>query len=117
MRGIAAVLLGFVLASGSVLAGEPVVIIKADDFRGPNKAWEDFLKVSRSAGVKVSIGIIVQPMAGNAATAEWLKAQVAQGDVEFWNHGWDHKSWTEGGKKLTEFSGSGLAHQHEALSK
>ena len=27
----------------------PVVIIKADDFRGPTPAWENFLEVSRAA--------------------------------------------------------------------
>jgi peptidoglycan/xylan/chitin deacetylase (PgdA/CDA1 family) len=120
MRHCAVVFLGLVLLSISARAAsgaEPIVIIKADDFRAPNQAWTNFLKVSRSAGVKVSIGIIVQSIEGKSATADWLKAEAARGDVEFWDHGWDHKSWTDAGKKLTEFTGSGLVHQHEHLVK
>jgi len=93
------------------------VIIKADDFRGPSAAWTNFLEASRALGVKVSIGVIVDSIVSNSAAAEWMKAQVARGDVEFWNHGWDHKQWTDNGKTISEFGGSGLAHQTEHLAK
>jgi len=88
-----------------------VVIIKADDFRGPNLAWTNFLQVSRSAGVKVSIGVIVDSIAGNASIASWMQAQEAQGDVEFWDHGWDHLQWTTNSQTVSEFQGSGVTHQ------
>ena len=94
----------------------PVVIIKADDFRGPNQAWTNFLAVSRAAGIKVSIGVIAETISGNAGAANWMQAQVARGDVEFWDHGWDHKHWTNSGAAISEFGGSGLAHQREHLA-
>jgi hypothetical protein len=125
MRQTAVSLLGLLLCSSSAMAGaEQVVIIKADDFRGPSPAWTEFLQASRKAGVKVSIGVIVEPTVGKAATADWMKAQVALGDVEFWNHGWDHKSWNDAGKKqvklvdvISESDGTGKpnAEKFEAL--
>src|ERR1700722_13803648 len=95
----------------------PVVIIKADDFRGPSPAWENFLDVSRKAGIKVSIGVIAESIAGNEDTANWMKAEEARGDVEFWDHGWDHKQWTDKGGTISEFGGSGLAHQREHFAE
>lgn len=35
--------------------------------------------------------------------------------MEFWNHGWDHKHWTNLGVAISEFDRSGLAHQREHL--
>ena len=96
----------------------PVVIIKADDFRSPNQAWTNFLEVSRKAGIKVSIGVIVDSIAGNETDSAWMKTQVTHRDVEFWDHGWDHKQlgMVKAGV-ITEFGGSGLAHQREHLAK
>ena len=91
----------------------PVVIIKADDFRAPNQAWTNFLEVSRQAGIKVSIGIIAESIAGKTETADWLRAQEKHGDVEFWDHGWDHKQWKLGDQTVSEFGGSGLEHQRD----
>ena len=71
-----------------------IVIIKADDFKVPLQAWTNFLQVCRDAGIKVSLGVIVSNIVGNAATAQWMQAQQAMGDVEFWDHGWDHSHWT-----------------------
>jgi peptidoglycan/xylan/chitin deacetylase (PgdA/CDA1 family) len=94
-----------------------VVVIKADDFGVPNAAWTNFLEISRAAGVKVSIGIIAESLPTSSATKEWLRAQEKAGDVEFWNHGWDHKQWTTNGQIISEFQGSGLAHQREHLAR
>jgi len=93
-----------------------VVIIKADDFTGTNQAWNNFLEVSREAGVKVSIGVITKSIRENSPVQEWMRAQENKGDVEFWNHGWDHKRWTTNGLTISEFQGSGLAHQCEHLT-
>ena len=109
------------------LAANPakVVIIKADDFRGTNNAsyqaaWNSFLQTARALGVKVGIGVIctnnldpayaaAQP-ANYRATTNWMRAQEAAGDVEFWNHAWIHAYWTNlSGQTVYEYSGSGLA--------
>lgn len=106
-------------ASGTVGAVDltKVVLIKADDFRTPNQAWTNFLQASRAAGVKVGLGVIVGSIAGNATTAQWMRGQEAAGDVEFWNHGWDHLQWTDGsGQVVSEFKGSGLAHMQQHLA-
>jgi peptidoglycan/xylan/chitin deacetylase (PgdA/CDA1 family) len=94
-----------------------VVLIKADDFRTPNQAWTNFLQASRAAGVRIDLGVIVTNLAGNATTVQWMRALKAEGDVEFWNHGWDHLRWTDGsGQVLSEFKGSGLAHMQHHLA-
>lgn len=94
-----------------------VVIIKADDFRGPTAAWASFLEVSRAAHVKVSIGVIVDSVATNNSAVLWMKAQQDKGDVEFWDHGWDHARWQTNGETVQEFLGSGLAHQRAHLKQ
>ncbi len=93
-----------------------VVFIKADDFKTPNLAWTNFLQVSRDAGIKVGIGVIVSNIIGKAATAQWMQAQQAAGDVEFWNHGWDHAQWTQDGLTVSEFEGSGLPHMQQHMA-
>ena len=93
-----------------------IVIIKADDFKVPLQAWTNFLQVSRDAGIKVSLGVIVSNIVGNAATAQWMQAQQAMGDVEFWDHGWDHSQWTANGQTVSEFEGSGLALMQQHLA-
>jgi len=94
-----------------------VVIIKADDFRGTTGAWTNFLDVSRAAGVKVAIGVIADSIQNKTSDWAWMRAQERQGDVEFWTHAWDHKQWTTNGQTVSEFQGSGLAHQREHLAR
>ena len=94
-----------------------VVIIKADDFTGTNQAWSNFLEASRAAGAKVSIGVITKSIRENSPVQEWMRAQEKNGDVEFWNHGWDHKRWSTNDFAITEFQGSGLANQREHLMR
>jgi hypothetical protein len=93
-----------------------VVIIKADDFKVPNQAWTNFLASSRGLGVKVGLGVVVTNIVGNTTTAQWMQTQQAVGDVEFWNHGWDHSRWTVGSSTLYEFKGSGAAFQQTHFS-
>jgi peptidoglycan/xylan/chitin deacetylase (PgdA/CDA1 family) len=93
-----------------------VVMIKADDFRTPSAAWTAFLKASRDAGVKVGLGAVVTSLAGKDSTARWMQEQQAKGDVEFWNHGWDHTRWTTNGTEVSEFKGSGLAYMQQHLA-
>lgn len=88
-----------------------VIIIKADDFKVPDQAWTDFLASSRSFGVKVGLGAVVKDIPGNTTIAQWMQSQQTAGDVEFWNHGWDHSTWSIGGTTYWEFRGSGLSFQ------
>ena len=111
------VLAGFcvtAIAAGPVDPAK-VVIIKADDFKTPSSAWTSFLQVSRDEGVKVGLGVIVASIAGDS-TARWMKEQQAAGDVEFWNHGWDHTRWTTNGTEVSEFKGSGLEYMQQHLA-
>lgn len=94
-----------------------IVIIKADDYRGMNPKWQQFIDASRELGVKASIGVIADGIAGKAAEADTMRKLEAAGDIGFWNHGWDHRKWTdEKGKALTEFGDSGLGHQRKHLA-
>jgi hypothetical protein len=93
-----------------------VVIVKADDFKVSNQAWTNFLAESRNLGVKVGLGVVVEDIVGNVTTATYMQAQQTLGDVEFWNHGWDHSTWTTGGTTYWEFRNSGLAFQQTHFS-
>jgi len=108
-------------AQSMAVESEPplrTLIIKTDDFWGPSERWDRFLDISRKAGVKVAIGVVAESLASeNTPNAKWAKEQQAKGDVEFWNHGYDHKLWEVNGAKVSEFSGSGFDHQQEHFSK
>lgn len=110
-------LLTALVLNGTAIAADlsKVVIIKADDFTGTNQAWSNFLDASRAAGVRVSIGVIAKPIRDNSPVQEWMRAQERSGEVEFWNHGWDHKRWSTNDFSISEFQGSGLANQREHL--
>lgn len=92
---------------------EKIAIIKADDIRGKTTKWEYFFSLSKEKGVKVSAGIVGNSLAGEKKDYfNWLNHLQSTGQVEFWNHGWDHKRWkNDGAKEIREFRGSGYAHQ------
>lgn len=106
-----------VIATDSRVDLSRVVVIKADDFREKNRAWTDFLEASRAADVKVSFGAIAESIHENSPDQAWMREQEKRGDVEFWNHGWDHKQWTTDGQTLSEFQGSGFEHQRDHLAR
>ena len=100
------------------LAADKIAILKADDVRGLNPKWDRFIQVAQAHGANPSLGIILQSLEKpSPAYEDWLKKTAATGKVEFWNHGWDHKQWTEEGVQKYEFSNSGYEHQKEALAK
>ncbi len=109
----------FTLAALPVSAApQKIAVIKADDVRGINGKWERFVKVSHERGVNPSLGVIMNSTEKpDAAYEAWLKKFGDSGKVELWNHGWDHKQWTEEGKKKSEFGNSGYDHQKEAITK
>lgn len=92
-----------------------IVIIKADDVRGPTANWKRFFALSKAKGIKVSAGIICESLQQDKnGYHAWLKGLQDSGAVEFWNHGWDHKRWNaKDGRQLCEFKGSGYAHQKQ----
>jgi Alginate lyase/Immunoglobulin domain len=96
-----------------------VVIIKADDFRGEfnhGQEWTNFLQTTRELGVKVGMGVICTNIVGSNSNLilAWMQSQEALGDVEFWDHAWDHTEWTNGsGQLVEEYQGSGLAYQQQ----
>lgn len=104
-----------VLASLVMARDEPqkIAIIKADDVRGVSSSWKRFFAISQAQGVKVSAGVICNSLPGGSKDyLEWLRLLDHSGQVEFWNHGWDHKRWTnEKGVEIREFDGSGIQHQ------
>jgi peptidoglycan/xylan/chitin deacetylase (PgdA/CDA1 family) len=107
----------------TVINSNKVVFIKADDFRASNwssPSWTNFLIASRNLGIKVNPGAVVTNIDGNASIAQWMQGQEAAGDVEFWNHGWDHSQWTVVNGSVTttvyEFKGSDLAFQQTHLA-
>ncbi len=90
-----------------------IVILKMDDLRqhvagtGVKQTWIDVLAKLRAANAVTNIGIVAMYINGdgngtNVVGAandlanggqewiDWVKAQHAAGDVEFWQHGWDH---------------------------
>ncbi len=74
--------------------------------------------IAHERGIKVSAGIIADSLEKqNSGYVDWIKKWEATGKVEFWNHGWDHKRWSEGGKEFSEFGDSGYEHQQAHLAR
>jgi peptidoglycan/xylan/chitin deacetylase (PgdA/CDA1 family) len=91
-----------------------IAMIKADDVRGPTQKWKRFIEISRERNVKVSCGVICDSLVNaKKEYADWLIVEEQSEFVEFWNHGWDHKKWETNGVSISEFGGSGYAHQKE----
>lgn len=109
------------LVTGHSPAQDPprqrIAIIKADDVRDPGLKWTRFITLSLERDVAVSLGVIANSIEpGGERYRTWLQKWSASGKVEFWNHGWDHRSWSDAaGKKLSEFGGSGYGHQKDHL--
>lgn len=95
-----------------------IAIIKADDVTSAHPKWERFFKLAEKHGIPVSAGVITNSFEKQGDDYDqWLKKWEATGQVEFWNHGWDHRRWEDQGVKKSEFNGSGLDHQKEHLAK
>ena len=109
-------LISIALAIPALAAPQRIAIIKADDVTGVNAKWTRFFGLSAEKDIKVSAGIIANSFEKQGADyVEWLKKWDGSGNVEFWNHGWDHKRWNEDGKGKSEFGDSGYEHQIDHL--
>ena len=111
-------ILSLALVMPILAATKRIAILKTDDVTAVNAKWDRCFKIANDKGIKVSAGIITESFEKQGPEYDaWLKKWDASGTVEFWNHGWDHKRWTEGGKDLSEFGNSGYDHQIEHLKK
>lgn len=116
--------LSFLCASHVMHAGSAVdnsdlqVILKLDDMqhrgRGVPVKWQRVYDYAVEQSLPISVGIICNSLDGDYPVYfETLKAWHAGGQVEFWNHGYDHKMWKVDEKKVYEFSASGYEHQYQ----
>jgi len=102
---------------------DKVVIWKMDDVKAGEKKRlaAGFRRVAEWAKAEktvVTMGVICDSLAQpNAEDVAWIKANAIEngGAVEFWHHGWDHRSWTQDGKSLWEFRGPDVATQAKHL--
>jgi peptidoglycan/xylan/chitin deacetylase (PgdA/CDA1 family) len=98
------------------------ILIKIDDLRNVNgkvhPKWQKVVNFLKERKIKGGVGIICNSLEGdNPEYVRWIKEQQASGYIEFWNHGYDHKEWTEDGKKLQEFLGTSYEFQKDHLAK
>ncbi len=105
-------------------AEEKIVIWKLDDVRAGEKKRlaAGFKRVAAWAQAEktvVTMGVICDSLAQpDADDVAWIKANAVEngGAVEFWHHGWDHRSWTDdAGRKMAEFRGPDVATQTKHL--
>jgi peptidoglycan/xylan/chitin deacetylase (PgdA/CDA1 family) len=101
----------------------PKIVLKLDDLSpskdGVSVKWTRVADFAKSRNIKVSFGIIAAGMEqGNPAFYDWVKARHADGSIEFWHHGWDHKERTDEAskKKVQEFSGESYEHQKKHMT-
>jgi peptidoglycan/xylan/chitin deacetylase (PgdA/CDA1 family) len=102
--------------------GPAKIIIKADDLRVHkgkiHPQWVQFIDYIKESGIKASIGIICDSLEGdNPEYVQSIKDLQASGQFEFWQHGYDHKEWQEGEKKVFEFQGATYDHQKKNFAR
>jgi hypothetical protein len=84
-------------------AEDKVVIWKMDDVRAGEKrrlqvGFKRVAEWAKAEKTVVTMGVICDSLAQpNADDVAWIKANAIEngGVVEFWHHGWDHRSWTD----------------------
>ncbi len=110
--------------TGLSAAEEKCVVWKLDDVKAgeQKRLAPGFKRVAEWAKAEktvVTMGVICDSLAQpNAADVAWIKANAIEngGVIEFWHHGWDHKSWTDAaGKTAWEFKGPDQATQAQHL--
>jgi peptidoglycan/xylan/chitin deacetylase (PgdA/CDA1 family) len=97
-------------------ANPPVVVLKLDDLAtgGGNvpRNWKRITDFALERKIKITVGVIAKSLAtANHSYINYIKDLRETGLVEFWFHGWDHRSWEENGQKLQEFKGTSYEHQ------
>ena len=111
-------------AAAAASAEDKVVIWKLDDVKAGEKKRlaAGFKRVAEWAQAEktvVTMGVICDSLAQpDADDVAWIKANAIEngGVVEFWHHGWDHRSWADAtGKPMAEFRGPDVATQAKHL--
>ncbi|GAT33029.1 peptidoglycan/xylan/chitin deacetylase, PgdA/CDA1 family [Terrimicrobium sacchariphilum] len=95
----------------------PRIVLKLDDF-GPRNGnvhpkWIKVAQYAKEKNIPVTFGIVAKGLEEDApAFFQWTKERNAAGEIEFWNHGYDHAEGPNAeGKKVQEFNGTGFDHQ------
>ncbi len=117
-------LLCFLTFASALTAQDKVVIWKLDDVRAGEKrrlapGFKRVAEWAKAEKAVVTMGVICDSLTQpNDDDVGWIKTNAVEngGAVEFWHHGWDHRSWTdEAGRKMAEFRGPDVATQTKHL--
>lgn len=98
----------------------PYIIIKVDDLRNAggkvHPRWQKLVDFLKERKIKAGIGIICDSLEkDDPKYFQWIKDQHAGGLIEFWSHGYSHKSWEENGKTVYEFKDTSYESQKKNL--
>lgn len=96
----------------------PKIVLKLDDLKPVRgKVHEKWIKVAdfaKERNIKTAFGIIAQGLEEDCpAFVQWVKDANAGGQIEFWNHGYDHL----GDEQIKEFCGQSLEYQKDHLAR
>jgi peptidoglycan/xylan/chitin deacetylase (PgdA/CDA1 family) len=96
------------------------IIIKVDDLRSlggrVHPRWQKLVDFLKERKIKAGIGVICDSLEkDDPKYFQWIKDQQMGGLIEFWNHGYNHKSWEENGKTVYEFKGASYELQKKNL--
>ena len=99
----------------------PKIVLKLDDFvpshGNVHPQWLKVADFAKKKKIKVNFGIIAEKMADDCpGFVQWTKARHAAGNIEFWNHGWDHAERQDNGKRVMEFGGEPYEHQKKHMT-
>lgn len=96
-----------------------VVILKADDLGDTTQNWNRFIKILIDDSINAGIGVISRNVGINSVSEIRRISTVKQKNgypiVEFWNHGYDHKSLKPNDEQ-TEFYNTNFNYQHSHVS-
>ena len=115
----------YLFAAAALSAAEDKVVIwKLDDVKAGEKkrlapGFKRVAEWAKAEKTVVTMGVICDSLAQpNADDVAWIKANAVEngGVVEFWHHGWNHRSWADAtGKAMAEFRGPDVATQAKHL--
>ena len=117
-------LLSLLAVTALSAAEDKFVIWKLDDVKAGEKkrlapGFKRVAEWAKAEKTVVTMGVICDSLAQpNADDVAWIKANAIEngGVVEFWHHGWDHRSWADAtGKAMAEFRGPDVATQAKHL--
>jgi len=109
-------------APRQTVSGARYVIWKFDDVRGISPGFQRLADWLTAKKMKAGFGIICNSLEKeNPAYFDWIKKNAVEngGVIEFWHHGYDHRTIADQGGKTgcSEFKGTDYACQHDHLAK